>query len=123
MQDKQTKALKICYGLHGIQDENLSHSNANLALLDKRRECHMLNFMYKRQSMDEYIDKRNLPTRAYNAIKFPIPNYQISHFKTSLLYKGSYLWNQLPTDIKNINIYSAFKEKKNSCLNYENPIL
>ena len=111
VQDKQTKALKICYGLHGIQDENLIHSNANLALLDKRRECHMLNFMYKRQSMDEYIDKRNLPTRAYNATKFLIPNYQITHFKTSLLYKGSNLWNQLQTDIKNINTYSAFKEK------------
>ena len=74
----------------------------------------MLNFMYKRQSMGEYIDKRNLATRAYNATKFIIPNYQITHFKTSLLYKGSQLWNQLPTEIKNIDTYSGFKEKTKS---------
>ena len=111
VQDKQTKALKICYGLHGILDENIIHTNANLAYLDKRRESHMLNFMYKRQSMGEYIDKKNLATRAYNATKFIIPNYQITHFKTSLLYKGSQLWNQLPTAIKNIDTYSGFKEK------------
>ena len=87
------------------------HSNANLAFLDKRREGHILNFMYKRQSMDEYLDKRNLATRAYNSTKFVVPKYQITHFKTSLLYKGSNLWNQLQTEIKNIETYSAFKEK------------
>ena len=45
IQDKQTKALKICFRLHGIQDETRIHSNANLALLEKRRKSHMLNFM------------------------------------------------------------------------------
>ena len=71
----------------------------------------MLNFMYKRQGEDEYVDKRSLATRAYRATKFIIPNYQVAHFKTSLLYKGSSLWNNLPIDVKNIDTYSAFKEK------------
>ena len=36
IKDKQTKALIICYGLHGRQDENMLHSTANLALLEKK---------------------------------------------------------------------------------------
>ena len=84
------------------------HSNANLALLEKRRVSHILNFMYKRQSEDDYLDKRNLGTRAYTATKFKIPNYQITHFKTSLLYKGSKLWNELQTEVKMIDSFSAF---------------
>ena len=71
----------------------------------------MLNFMYKRQSEDKYLDKGNLATRAYRATKFTIPKYQVAHFKTSLLYKGSNSWNNLPIDVKNIDTYSAFKEK------------
>ena len=67
--------------------------------------------MFKRQGIDEYLDKRNLATRAYRSTKFLVPNYQIAHFKTCLLYKGSKLWNELPIDVKNIDTYLAFKEK------------
>ena len=111
VQDKQTKALKICFNLFGRQNEDLMHKNANLALLDKRRDSHTLNFMFKRQDTDSYIDKRISPTRAHQYTKFLVPNFQLTQFKNSLLYKGALMWNQLPNDLKQIDTYTTFKEK------------
>ena len=111
IQDKQTKALKICFNLFGQQDEGQMHNNANLALLYKRRDSHTLNFMYKRQNIDSYLDKRDLPTRAHQYTKFLVPNYHLSQFKKSLLYNGAAMWNKLPNDLKQIETYAAFKDK------------
>ena len=61
--------------------------------------------------MDEYLDKIDLATRAFTASKVLVPNYQLTHFKDSLLYKGSKLWNELPTEVKQIDSYLGFKDK------------
>ena len=111
IQDRQIKALKICFNLHGIQDERQLHARANLAILEKRRDSHILNFMYKRNDDIHYLDNRQLQTRAFQAPKFIVPNYNLTQFKNSILYKGSKLWNDLHTETKNIQTYSAFKTK------------
>ena len=111
IQDRQTKALKICFKLHGNQDENDLHARANLAILEKRRNSHILNFMYKRKENPVYLDQKNLQTRAYQAPKFIVPNFNIIQFKNSILYKGSSMWNELHNETKNIPTYLAFKEK------------
>ena len=111
IQDKQTKALKICYNIFGNQDENILHTNANLATLKKRRDSHVLNFMYKRKGMEIYLDRRDLPTRTHEATTFLVPNFQLTQFKNSLLYKGAIMWNQSPNELKQIDTYIAFKEK------------
>ena len=111
IQDSQTKALKICFKLHGNQDEKDLHARANLATLEKRRNSHILNFMYKRKDNPVYLDTKKLQTRAYQASKFTVPNFNITQFKNSILYKGSSLWNELQTETKNIPTYSAFKDK------------
>ena len=111
IQDRQTKALKICYKLHGNQNEQELHVRSNIALLGKRRDSHMLNFMYKRKDTPTYLDQKKLQTRAYQAPKFIVPNYNLTQFKKSTLYKGSSLWNELQTKTKNIETYSAFKNK------------
>ena len=110
LQDRQEKALKICYKLHGNPDEDNMHLSANLAFLDKRRNAHILNFMYKRKDHEAYLDDRALPTRAFQAPKFIVPKYNIKQFTQSLLYKGSTIWNQLPNDIKNINTFLALSK-------------
>ena len=111
IQDRQTKALKICYKLHGNQDEQNLHARANLAMLEKRRDSHMVNFMYKRKDISSYLDKKKLQTRAYQAPKFIVPNFNLTQFKSSILYKGSSLWNELQTETKNIPTFSAFKNR------------
>ena len=111
IQDRQTKALKICFKLHGNQDENDLHARANLAILEKRRNSHILNFMYKRKENPVYLDQKNLQTRAYQAPKFIVPNFNIIQFKNSILYKGSSMWNELHNETKNVPTYLAFKEK------------
>ena len=111
LQDRQDKALKICYKLRGTQDDANMHLSANLAFLDKRRNSHILNFMYKRKENEIYLDKRDLQTRAFQAPKFIVPKYNIKLFTFSIIYKGSILWNQLPNDVKNIDTFLAFKNK------------
>ena len=111
LQDRQDKALKICYKLRGTQDDANMHLSANLAFLNKRRNSHILNFMYKRKENEIYLDKRDLQTRAFQAPKFIVPKYNIKLFTFSIIYKGSILWNQLPNDVKNIDTFLAFKNK------------
>ena len=67
IQDRQTKALKICLKIHGNHDVHEFHVRSNLAMLEKRRESHgpILNFMYKRKDDSTYLDQRKLQTRAY----------------------------------------------------------
>ena len=71
----------------------------------------MVNFMYKRKDKSSYLDQRNLQTRAYQAPKFIVPNFNLTQFKSSILYKGSSLWNELQTETKNIPTFSAFKNR------------
>ena len=111
LQDRQNKALKISYRLHGNQEDDDMHLSANLAFLEQRRNAHILNFMFKRKDQENYLDNRVLPTGAFQAPKFIIPKYDIKQFTQSLVYKGSSLWNQLPNDIKNINTFLAFRNK------------
>ena len=111
IQEKQNKALKICSNLHGNQNYQQMHLDTNLAFLDKRRDSHLLNFMYKRQTNTQYVDTQDLPTRAYQATKFIVPDYNLTQYKSSILYKGSAMWNELPTETKNINSYTSLKEK------------
>ena len=109
IQDRQTKALKICYKLHVNQNEQELHVRSYIAL--RKRDSHMLNFMYKRKDTPTYLDQIFLQTRAYQAPKCIVPNYNLTQFKKSILYKGSSLWNELQTKTKNIETYSAFKNK------------
>ena len=111
LQDRQDKALKICYKLRGTQDDANMHLSANLAFLDKRRNSHILNFMYKRKENEIYLDKRDLQTRDFQAPKFTVQKYNIKLFTFSIIYKGLILWNQLPNDVKNIDTFLAFKNK------------
>ena len=67
--------------------------------------------MYKRKENPVYLDQKNLQTRAYQAPKFIVPNFNIIQFKNSILYKGSSMWNELHNETKNIPTYLAFKEK------------
>ena len=76
-----------------------------------RLNSHILNVMYKRQDVDKYLDKRELPTRAHQYTKFLVPAFNITQFKNSLLYNGAVMWNQLPNDLKQVDTYTAFKEK------------
>ena len=111
IQDKQTKALKICYNLYGTQNEEQLHNNANLALLSKRRDSHIANFMFKRQDNEDYLDNRALPTQAHQYTKFLVPTFHLTQYKNSLIYKGAVVWNQLPNELKQLETYTAFKEK------------
>ena len=49
LQDRQEKALKICYKLHGNQDEANMHISANLAFLEKKKKCTYFEFYVQKK--------------------------------------------------------------------------
>ena len=40
-----------------------------------------------------------------------VPNFQLTQSKNSILYKGVDMWNNLPNNLKQIDTFSAFKDK------------
>ena len=87
-------------------------------MLDKRRDCHLLNYMYTRKCVPRYVQTPNRQLRLYEAPVFIEYQSQNATFERSILFKGSKAWNLLPVDVRNIQNYDAFKRNtKNSMLN------
>ena len=105
----QKRAVKLCLRPGGDIPEDILLRSANIAKLDKRRDYHLLNFMFKKKTCIELLDIKQVNTRARAAPLFKtiIPNCE--KYKNSVLYKGAIRWNSLPVDIRNIDSYDSFK--------------
>ena len=79
----QKRALKMCLHMTGDVPENILLTSADVAHLGRRREAHILNYMYKNKAM------RNTKTVLYTMFLF--------------------LWNMLPVNIRNIDSFDSFK--------------
>ena len=77
--------------------------------LDKRREMHLLNLMYKRSKIDQYIDARSINTRAHRGTLMLIERPKLDKFRASVKFAGATLWNSLPTELQTINTYNSFR--------------
>ena len=73
LQRLQNKCLKTCLNLHRLVDTDLVHSGAKCTKLTPRRESHLCNFMYGRQSKDHLMDQREIGTRLHDASVFKVP--------------------------------------------------
>ena len=63
LQKLQNRALRLVLSRdsrHNVWD---LHHEALTPMLDKRRECHLLNFMYRRKGMPTYIQTPNRQLR------------------------------------------------------------
>ena len=68
--------------------------------------------MYKRKDIPTYLDPKKLLPRAYQALTFIVPNFNLAQFKIeNFVYKGCSLWNELQTETNNTETYLAFKNK------------
>ena len=52
----QRRALKICLHIKGDVPENVLLTSADVAHLGRRREAHILNYMYKNKEKEELLD-------------------------------------------------------------------
>ena len=60
----QKKGYKICLRLGQDTPEDMLLNSAKVAKLDKRREAHFLNYMYKKKNCHELLDIKQINTRA-----------------------------------------------------------
>ena len=72
----QKRALKICRHITGDVQENGLLTSADVAYLGRRREAHILNYMYKNKAKEELLDIKDVDTRSRAAplFKTVIPN-------------------------------------------------
>ena len=89
---------------------NILLLSANVAKLDKRRDAHLLNYMYKKLDCMDLLDIKNINTRARDAPLFKTIIPKCEKYRQSVLYKGAIMWNALPVNVRNIDNYNSFKD-------------
>ena len=105
----QERCINICtrtYGRDNIDNIRIIHK---LPTLERRRNCHINNFMYKRNVNIEKNDDNSIQTRSKSSKKFIIKKPNLEAYKRSVVYSGASRWNSLKPETKNVDIYEAFK--------------
>ena len=105
----QKRALKMCLHITGDVPDNILLTSADVAYLGRRREAHILNYMYKNKEKEELLDIKNVNTRSRVAPLFKTVIPSCEKYKNSALYHGAILWNMLPVNIRNIDSFDSFK--------------
>ena len=66
-----------------------------LPTLEKRRNCHLNNFMYKRNSNLVMNEDNDILTRSRTSKKIIVNKPNIEAYKRSIAYSGASRWNAL----------------------------
>ena len=93
----------------GDVTENVLLTSADVAYLGRRREAHILNYMYKNKEKEELLDIKDVNTRSRAAPLFKTVKPSCEKYKNSALYHGTILLNLLPVNIRNIDSFDSFK--------------
>ena len=64
LQRLQNKCLKTCLGVHKLYSTLEVHTQSKCAYLGPRRQTHLCNFMFGRQSEKHLLDIREINTRS-----------------------------------------------------------
>ena len=62
--------------------------------------------------MQKILNKRNVRTRAHDAILFTTTKPNNEKYKRNVFYKGALLWNNLTATERNIQNYDKFKSNQ-----------
>ena len=110
LQRIQNRCLKTCLNVNIRESTDLIHRQARVNLLEDRRSTHLLNMMFQRSKVDEYVDSRNIYTRRHDGVTLKIPKPNKESFKKSVIFRGGTLWNLLPGEVRNLPTLSDFKK-------------
>ena len=66
----QKRALRMCLHIKGDVSENVVLTGADVAYLSRRREAHILNYMYKINEKEELLDIKTVNTTSRAAPLF-----------------------------------------------------
>ena len=85
----QKRAVKICLRAGEDIPHDILLYNAKVAKLNRRRDAHLLNFMYKMKDCVQLLDIKNINTRARAAPLFKTIIPKCEKDKNSVLYNGA----------------------------------
>ena len=105
----QERCINICTRTYGRDNIDNIRAEYRLPKLEKRRNCHINNFMYNRNTNLEETDEDIMQTRSKSSKKFIINKPNIEAYRRSTIYSGAISWNSLKADTKNIDLYEIFK--------------
>ena len=88
------------------------HQSAQLPKLIPRRETHLLNVMFKNRDNIDLLNRQEIYTRLHDAPAFVTFKPNSEKYKTNVYYKGAVAWNNLPSNIRNIETYEKFKNSQ-----------
>ena len=104
---KRFVGIRIACQLY-IDSEQLFTLTGVNKLLDMS-EAHLLNLMYKRVHTPRYLDHIGTRTRIHDAPTLIVPYPRTEFYQKSVQFRGSVAWNNLPTYVRNLPTYEAFK--------------
>ena len=90
------------------------HSEIQLSKLNKRRELHLLNYMFDLAQNDSNLKKLcnlGVKTRSHNKKLLKIRKPVTEKFKKSTAYKGPKNWNELPEEFHHLDTRKQFSGK------------
>lgn len=116
----QNKSLRRCLGLDYLHPTILTHREAKLSQLHRRRVMHLYNFMFKQKKNQDIVNLRDVRTRAHDAVLFTTIIPKNETCKKSALYRGAVLWNDLSVEVRLIDDFEAFKLNRRKWLGSTN---
>ena len=96
-------------------NENELHVKCNLSTLNVRRQVHLRNFMYKVKKEKSNLvnnDATNINTRLHDGPVFKVTHPNSDPIKRSVMYAGALEWNNLDSDIRNIEDIDKFRRNQ-----------
>ena len=103
------RGIRICLGNDVIYNKEELCSECNLTCLARRRDLHLLLFMYKQTDNNSLLKTCTIATRLHAAPVFGQCKPTNERVRMNLLYRGASLWNGLPVKTRNL----SFKDFKN----------
>ena len=113
LQRLQNQCLKICLNKDTRSNTAEIHKTANINYLSERRTKQLIKTMYNRAKDCKYYEKSEyeIKTRSNTVPKVNVPKFKNCQAKKSIIYHGSVTWNELPYDIKKIEVKQIFSYK------------
>ena len=111
----QNKALRTVYrvklGKNPRYTTRQMRAKGGCMALNHRRRIHLLHYAYGLQHrFIDIIDKRALPTRRHDGIRYIMQPARKPVFRRALLYRAIEDWNNLKTEYTKCKSFKLFKK-------------
>ena len=109
------RGMKISVnGGYQLEEDEL-YIKCKLSKLEIRRKVHLRNFMFKMKKKNcNLVDNTGMPvhTRLHDGPVFKVTHPNSDLIKRSVMYSGALEWNNLDSEIRNIDDIVLFKRKQ-----------